>query len=92
MYSVRGLLRAWPICLRSVAVRHVRDRVASGRLIPSTLGVLLNSGVVINGTTRDEQIAVNAFWGKGIVHDVGGLDDGGSSRCSYSAYLFCVNS
>lgn len=69
-----GLLRAWPVCLRSVAVRHVRERVRSLRLIPRTLGP---TGVTPSHITgRPEAVDVLVDWLMDVHRGLPGLHTG----------------
>lgn len=59
-----SLLRAWPVCLRGVAVRHVRDRVRTLRLIPRTPAVVADSMTVLlrRRHTRHDVVQTVTDW------------------------------
>lgn len=66
VHGQSGSLRAWPVCLRGLAVRHVRDRVRSGRLYPATPGILLAAAPPPLALPREAQVAAVADWLVGL--------------------------
>ena len=58
-----GVLRAWPVCLRSAAVRHVQERVRAGALVPRTARVLAACGrAPAPGASREDVVNALADW------------------------------
>ena len=58
-----GVLRAWPVCLRSAAVRHVQERVRAGALVPRTARVLAAWGrAPAPGASREDVVNALADW------------------------------
>lgn len=55
-------VRAWPVCLRSAAVRHVHDRLRRGMLVPRTTGILRAVGRLPPDTPRETALDALTDW------------------------------
>ena len=57
-----GLARAWPVGLRSAAVRHVHDRLRQGACLPRTPRVLVEAGRLEPTAPRSTVVGALADW------------------------------